>query len=140
MKPQHKCFPVKFAKFLRTPILKNICKWLLLSEPCQSSHMELLHWAFILTLSIISQRLKIEHAFGSCSLFWSLALREKCPNTEFFLVRIKSEYRKIRTRKNSVFGATSHSDVLNEPQFHGKIWKKAMNHFWKMTKVNSPRL
>ena len=28
---QHKCFPVKFAKFLRAPILKNIHKWLLLS-------------------------------------------------------------------------------------------------------------
>ena len=25
---QHSCFPVKFAKFLRTPILKNICEWL----------------------------------------------------------------------------------------------------------------
>ena len=29
-KLQHKCFPVKFAKLLRTPILKNICKRLLL--------------------------------------------------------------------------------------------------------------
>ena len=28
---QHRCFPVKFAKFLRTPILKNICKQLLLN-------------------------------------------------------------------------------------------------------------
>ena len=27
---QHRCFPVKFAKFLRTAILKNICKQLLL--------------------------------------------------------------------------------------------------------------
>ena len=27
---QNKCFPVKFAKFLRTPILKNICKRVLL--------------------------------------------------------------------------------------------------------------
>ena len=26
---QHKCFPVKFAKVLRTPFLKNICKRLL---------------------------------------------------------------------------------------------------------------
>ena len=26
---QHKCFPVKFAKLLKTPILKNICKRLL---------------------------------------------------------------------------------------------------------------
>ena len=25
---QHRCFPVNFAKFLRTPILKNICKQL----------------------------------------------------------------------------------------------------------------
>ena len=32
-----------------------------------------------------------------------ITLREKCPNTEFFLVRIQSEYRKIKTRKNSVF-------------------------------------
>ena len=27
---QHKCFPVKYVKLLRTPILKNICKRLLL--------------------------------------------------------------------------------------------------------------
>ena len=27
---QHRCFPVKFAKVLRTPILKNICERLLL--------------------------------------------------------------------------------------------------------------
>ena len=29
---QHWCFPMKFAKFLRTPILKNICERLLLLE------------------------------------------------------------------------------------------------------------
>ena len=28
---QHKCFPVKFAKFLKTTILKNICEQLILS-------------------------------------------------------------------------------------------------------------
>ena len=27
---QHLCFPMKFAKFLRTPVLKNICERLLL--------------------------------------------------------------------------------------------------------------
>ena len=27
---QHRCFPVSIAKFLRTPILKNICKQLTL--------------------------------------------------------------------------------------------------------------
>ena len=26
----HRCFPMEFAKFLRTPILKNICEQLLL--------------------------------------------------------------------------------------------------------------
>ena len=34
------------------------------------------------------------------------ALREKCPNLELFL----AEYRKIRTRNNSVFGHFSRSD------------------------------
>ena len=29
-KLQHRCFHVSIAKFLRTPILKNICEWLLL--------------------------------------------------------------------------------------------------------------
>ena len=49
-------------------------------------------------------------------------LREKCPNTELFLVRIflysdyevnlriQSEYREIRTRNNSVFGQFSRSE------------------------------
>ena len=56
-------------------------------------------------------------------------LREKCPNTEFFWsvfsyirtecgdfirrvnLRIQSEYRKIRTRKKSVFGHSSRSGL-----------------------------
>ena len=29
---QHKCFPVNIAKFVRTPILKNICERLLLNS------------------------------------------------------------------------------------------------------------
>ena len=28
----HKCFPLNIAKFLRTPILKKICGWLLLAN------------------------------------------------------------------------------------------------------------
>ena len=27
---RHRCFPMNFAKFSRTPILQNICDWLLL--------------------------------------------------------------------------------------------------------------
>ena len=46
--------------------------------------------------------------------FLSLSLCEKCPNTELFLVRIfLSEYRKIRTRNNSVFGQFSRSVWLD---------------------------
>ena len=30
---QHRCFPVKFAKFLRRPILKNSCERMLLIVP-----------------------------------------------------------------------------------------------------------
>ena len=37
------------------------------------------------------------------------ALREKCPNTKFFLVRIQPKYEKLRTRKSSVFGHFSRS-------------------------------
>ena len=59
------------------------------------------------------------------------SLREKCPNTEFFLVRIflysdwirrftvnlriQSEHRKIRTRKNFVFGHFSRSAKFSTP-------------------------
>ena len=42
----------------------------------------------------------------------NLSQREKCPNAEFFLVRIQSEYRKIWTKKNSVFGHFSCSVLL----------------------------
>ena len=30
-KSQHRCFPVNIVMFLRTPILKNLCEWLLLN-------------------------------------------------------------------------------------------------------------
>ena len=36
-------------------------------------------------------------------MFLEKSLREKGPNAELFLVRIQTEYRKIRTRNNSVF-------------------------------------
>ena len=34
---QHRCFPIKFAKFLRTPILKNICERLFLFVSSQNT-------------------------------------------------------------------------------------------------------
>ena len=48
--------------------------------------------------------------------YFSQTLREKRPNAEFFLVRtflkIFSQNKKIRTRKNSVFGHFSRSQIL----------------------------
>ena len=41
--------------------------------------------------------------FFRLSLKHEFMLRKKGPNTEFFLVGIHAEYRKIQTRKNSVF-------------------------------------
>ena len=31
---KYSCFPVKFAKFFRRPILENICKWQLQAKLC----------------------------------------------------------------------------------------------------------
>ena len=39
---QHKCFPVKFAKFLRAPILKNNCERLFLKQ--KDSYLNLLKY------------------------------------------------------------------------------------------------
>ena len=41
---QHRCFPVNFAKFLRTPILKNICERLLLENDFNRFGTNLFHW------------------------------------------------------------------------------------------------
>ena len=41
---QHKCFPVNIAKFLRTPILKNICQRLLLRFLLSSSFFFLINY------------------------------------------------------------------------------------------------
>ena len=64
------------------------------------------------------------YVIGITEQYW---LREMCPNTELFLVRIflysdwiwrftriQSEYRKIQTRTNAVFGHISRSDYTVE--------------------------
>ena len=63
-------------------------------------------------------------------------LREKCPNTELFEVHIQSKCGEIRTRKNSVFGHISHSDMntnyLKYFPKHGGIYrfnKKSVKKF-----------
>ena len=64
-------------------------------------------------------------------LHWSFCtLREKCLNTEFFLVRIQSEYRKIRTRKSPVFGHFSRSEDFNFCKIQKKNNKKNKQKNW----------
>ena len=46
---QHRCFPVGIAKFLRTPILKNICKRLFLIVNC--SKIILKHFKKVFSLN-----------------------------------------------------------------------------------------
>ena len=56
-----------------------------------------------------------------------LALREKCPNTEFFwsvFSCIQSEYRKIQTRKNFVFGYFSRSEAKGRMLIGSSIYTK----------------
>ena len=51
---QHRCFPVNIAKFLRSPILKNICQWLLLTffNP-RLWNFDDVYWKFTYTLSYL---------------------------------------------------------------------------------------
>ena len=47
MRLQHRCFPLKFAKFFRTPILKNICKGLLLITDFYNPDFAFKKYAFL---------------------------------------------------------------------------------------------
>ena len=54
------------------------------------------------------------HILSRAAIRWGKSLHETCPSTEFFLVRIsciQSKYRKLRTRKNFVFGHFSRSEI-----------------------------
>ena len=65
---QHKCFPVKIAKFLRTSTFKNICKWLLLNESKDLSYKNrLTHYVPVL-LSYRNQSIDLH----SKSIDWFL--------------------------------------------------------------------
>ena len=81
------------------------------------------------------QKLVKQWSLSKQKLKWKQTLHEKCPNTEFFLVRIfptldwirrDTSYLsvfspnaiKIRIRKNSVFGHISHSERSSNPNDH----------------------
>ena len=82
-----------------------------------------------LRLLQIFYSLEILHFFVPFKKFLGHTLREKCPNTEFFwsvFSRIRTECRKIRTRKNPVFGYFQRSDMIciiceNDFQWSGDV-------------------
>ena len=81
-------FLVNFAKFVRTPFLQNSIGQLLL----------------IIVVSVV-----VKGALANETVNYDIkALREKCSNSKSSYygvnLRIQSEYRKILTRKNTVFG------------------------------------
>ena len=69
---QHRCFPVKFAKFLRATIFKNICERLLLtkagkhrgSENMFSTICPCWKWAVLKTFKILKERAIMELFFS----------------------------------------------------------------------------
>ena len=68
---RHRCFPVKFAKFLRTTILKNI--WLLLNSfKNRLQHRcfpgNFVNYSRISTLKSTYERLVLKHRYGAFSL------------------------------------------------------------------------
>ena len=72
---------------------------------------------------------------------WSIegdkvTLREKCPNTEFFLSVLScigTESRKIRTRKNSVFGHFSRSVSFSKINPTGNYLFKVNSKYTRTT-------
>ena len=70
----HTCFPVNFAKFLRTPLVAFSVSFFIKSAG--QKHW----WNFNLKLS--------QHVTFHSYYFGIMTLSEKCPNMEFFLVHI----------------------------------------------------
>ena len=131
----HRYFPLNFANFLkhlfyRTPLDGCFCMVslqysLMIEVVSQLNIIYQLDKELVFAVSIkhICEITHIERV----SLAFQTALREKCPNPELFLVsiflysvglnkkifsvnfRIQSKYRKIRNRRNSVFGHFSYS-------------------------------
>ena len=90
---QHSCFPVKIAKFLRTPNLRNICKRLLLS--ISMIHPSMFYCTKVCLVAGLNM---VFTALTEAYLVPCQSLRGKCPYPEFFwqvFSRIWNEYGKI---------------------------------------------
>ena len=98
---------------------------------------------FPITAGVLAVSVKIQNSTENPILLKTVyllesthTLREKCPNEELFLVRIygvnlriQSEYRKMETRNNSVFGHFSRSDTAPTSLLDRKTSSQIVNHF-----------
>ena len=103
-RPWHKCFPVNFAKFLRTPLLQNTCGWLLLTKlhdpnggkmrlPCfelrwlfnsmdKSWHSVFSFLFFLFRNTVIREQLD-EDNFCRCYVFFPGSIIPKVPHRSY---------------------------------------------------------
>ena len=109
-------------------------RWIITSVLSSKTGIFTLKVAKIAALMIYGEKTKLRQmkSFDKSQLKEYLScwtLHEKCPNTEFFwsvFSFIRTEYRKTRTRKNSVFGHFSGSgndlkDVTNQSLNRAKV-------------------
>ena len=86
-KLRHTRFPVNFTQFLKTPFLQNTSGQLLLKHWVKVCHQWSKNWFVCSNCTLVWQN-KTCLRCSKCRNANKKTLREKCPNTEFFLVRV----------------------------------------------------
>ena len=115
---RHWCFPVNFGRCLRTTILQNIFFWICHGNLRYLKVKNIVGGRQATKVIVKNSRLTVTRQLvfptreSNQSSMIEYSLREKCPNTDFFLVRIFPHSDWIRTRKNSVSGHFSRSEYM----------------------------
>ena len=139
-------FPVNLLHILRTTFYKNTSRRLLLFfQDLGVQKSDLKHsifiarvwkiWDFeVLTYFIISQKsLKIFHIWLNLLSVTKQTLREKCPNAEFFLLRIFSHSDWIRKDTSYLlFGHFSHTELLSSFEHWSLILVAYKTCMWRL--------
>ena len=86
-KLRHTRFAVNFTRFLKTPFLQNTSGQLLLKHWVKVCHQWSKNWFVCSSCTLVWQN-KTCLRCSKCRNANKKTLREKCPNTEFFLVRV----------------------------------------------------
>ena len=125
---QHRCFSLNFAIFLRKPFLMEQLRWLLLSTTksvlVKLQTRSFLLWILLwLCLQELCEFFKTEITLNNCE--WLLHRVKSVEIRSYFwsvFSCIQSEYRKIRTRNNSVFGQFSTRDFMIFDNLQPNTW------------------